>query len=85
MGNQKGSPKGKHSISQMIKDLPLFFRKQAYPNSFGNQACRSLLDLKALEAQSQMKEASGFKPLTSAQYLSQLWLPWLKTNEPPLK
>lgn len=59
-GNLKGSPKGRHSISQRITDLSLsvlpFFRRQAYPaNSFGNQACCGLLDLKALEAQSQIK------------------------------
>lgn len=75
-GHQKGSPKGNCSLSskwsRTYLSLACFFRKQVYlANSFGIQGCCGLSDLKALESQSQMKEASGFKPPTAAQYSSQ--------------
>ena len=58
-------------------------RKKAYlTNALGIQGCCGLLDLKALESQIQMKEASGFKLLSSSLFKS-MWLSWLKTNEPP--
>lgn len=87
MGNQKGSPKGKYSFPQMIKGLPLCLTPtlpgsvlpflESKPTLLIHLEIwhAVVLEIKALEAQNQMKQASGFKPLTSAQYSSQLGSP----------
>lgn len=90
MGHQKVSSKGNCTLSSKWSRTYLylaFLRKQAYLiNSFGIQGCCGLFDLKAPESQSQMKEASGFKSLTAAQYASQLGSPgWRQMSLPQIK